>query len=272
MPPAEPTLCQWTHRTYARIMMKTARFQSFGENLWYTEGTVRFYGVPIQSRMAVSKLDADALWVWSPLPMTEEIAQALDELGRVAHVVSPNKIHNLGLDSIHTRYPDAKLWASPGLRERLPTLDYTGVLADRPEAPWAAHVDQHLTAGNAFFSEAVFFHRASRTLIVADLVENISRHTLPSKMGRRLAKLMRIYGRALPSPEFRMYTFDAGAARRKLDEINAWPFERILLAHGDLITENAHQAFQKVIDHLYWEVSNRPRFRRTIYEAITRLQ
>jgi hypothetical protein len=88
----------------------------------------------MQSRMAVSKLHGDALWVWSPLPMTEEIAEALDDLGRVAHIVSPNKIHNQGLDSFHTRYPDAKLWASPGLRERRPTLDYTGVLADRPEA------------------------------------------------------------------------------------------------------------------------------------------
>ena len=252
--------------------METARFRSFGENLWYTEGTVRFYGVLIQSRMAVSKLDGDALWVWSPLPMTEEIAGTLDDLGRVAHIVSPNKIHNQGLDSFHIRYPDAKLWASPGLRERRPELEYAGVLADRPEAAWSEHVDQRLTAGNAFFSEAVFFHRASRTLIVADLVENISRHTVPSRTGRRLAKLMRIYGRALPSPEFRMYTFDAEAARRKLDEINAWPFERILLAHGDLITENAHEVFQKVVDHLYWEVSKRPRFRRNIYEAMTRLQ
>ena len=252
--------------------MANPLFRSFGDSLLYMEGTVRFVGVPIQTRMAVSKLDGDALWVCSPLPMTDEIARALDALGRVAHIVSPNKIHNQGLDSFRARYPHAKLWASPGLPQRRPELEYAGVLADQPEAVWSQHIDQRLTEGNAFFSEAVFFHRASSTLIVADLVENIAANTLPSKTGRALAKMMRIYGRALPSPEFRMYTFDAEAARRKLDEINAWPFQRILLAHGDLITANAHEVFQKVIDHLYVEIKSRSRFRRTIYGAMTRLQ
>ncbi len=238
----------------------------------YMEGTVRFVGVRIQTRMAVSRLDGDALWVCSPLPMTDEIARTLDALGRVAHIVSPNKIHNQGLSSFCARYPHAKLWASPGLPERRPELEYAGVLTDEPEVAWAEHLDQRVTEGNAFFSEVIFFHRASRTLVVADLVENIGPDTLPSKAGRALAKMMRIYGRALPSPEFRMYTFDAEAARQKLDEINTWPFERILLAHGDLITENAHEVFQKVIDHLYVEVKSRSRFRRTLYEAMTRLQ
>lgn len=252
--------------------MASTRFQSFGDDLWYMEGTVRFFGVPIQTRMAVSKLDGDALWVCSPLPMTDEIARTLDALGRVAHIVSPNKIHNQGLNSFRACYPHAKRWASPGLPERRPDLEFAGVLGDQPEAVWSDHIDQRLTEGNAFFSEAVFFHRASRTLIVADLVENITANALPSKTGRALAKMIRIYGRALPSPEFRMYTVDAEAARRKLNAINTWPFERILLAHGDLITENAHGVFQEVVDHLYAEVKGRPRFRRTIYEAMARLQ
>lgn len=115
--------------------MKAPLFRSLGERLSYVEGTVRFYGVPIQTRMAVSKLAEDSLWVWSPLPFTDEIGRALDALG---------------------------------------------------------------------FSEVVFFHRASSTLIVADLVENICASTLPTKTGRVLAKTAHIYGRALPSPEFRM--------------------------------------------------------------------
>jgi hypothetical protein len=252
--------------------MANSLLRSFGKSLWYIEGTVRFFGVPIRTRMAVSRLDGDALWVCSPLPMTDEIGDVLQGLGRVAHIVSPNKIHNQGLDGFHRRYPEAKLWASPGLTERRPELDYAGVLTDEPEAVWSEYIDQRLTEGNSFFSEAVFFHRASRTLIVADLVENISAETFPSTAGRAFAKMMGIYGRALPSPEFRMYTFDAAAARRKLDQISAWPFQRILLAHGELITENAHEVFQKVVDHLCLEVESRPRFRRSIYQALTRLQ
>ena len=126
--------------------------------------------------------------------------------------------------------------------------------------------------GRVFFSEVVFFHRPSRTLIVADLVENISADSLPSKSGRALAKLAHIYGRALPSPEFRMCTTDADAARQRLEEIHAWPFERILLAHGDLITDNAHEVFESVIEHLHAEVSHRPPRRRALYEAFAKRQ
>jgi hypothetical protein len=252
--------------------MADSPLRAFGENLFYVEDTVRFYGVPIQTRMVVTRLDGDALWVCSPLPITDEIAHALDAMGRVAHIVSPNKIHNQGLDSFHTRYPDAKLWASPGLPARRPELEYEAVLGDQPEAAWAEHLDQRITEGNVFFSEVVFFHRASQTLIVADLVENISEDTLPSRAGRTLAKMMRIYGRPLSSPEFRIYTSDPEAARKKLDEINAWPFQRILLAHGDLIAENAHEVFQELIDHLYAEAKNRPRHRRALYEAMAKVQ
>ena len=110
--------------------MADSPLRAFGEDLFYVEDTVRFYGVPIQTRMVVARLDGDALWVCSPLPITDEIAHALDAMGRVAHIVSPNKIHNQGLDSFHTRYPDAKLWASPGLPARRPELEYEAVLGD----------------------------------------------------------------------------------------------------------------------------------------------
>jgi hypothetical protein len=240
--------------------------------LFYAEGDVSFYGVQIQTRMSVAQLEGDALWVCSPLPITDEIANALDSLGRVAHVLSPNKIHNQGLDGFHARYPEAKVWASPGLPERRPEFGYAGVLGDAPEAAWAEQLDQRVTEGNVFFSEVVFFHRASRTLIVADLVENITASTFPNRTGRAMAKMMRIYERALASPEFRMFTTDAEAARQKLEEINRWPFDRIVLAHGDLITENAHGVFEEVIEHLYAEVTNRPAHRRALYEAFAKRQ
>ena len=65
-------------------------------------------------------------------------------------------------------YPAAELWASPGLPERRRDLRFAGVLGDRPEPAWAPDLDQLTTDGNVFFSEVVFFHAASGTLIVAD--------------------------------------------------------------------------------------------------------
>ena len=252
--------------------MSGAALKPFGEGLFYAEGDVPFFGVPIQTRMFVVRLRADKLWVCSPLPLNDEIARELDELGRVAEIVSPNKLHNLGLASFHRRYPEGRIWASPGLAERCPDLHYAGALGNQPHDAWAAELDQRVTAGNVFFSEAVFFHRRSRTLLVADLVENITDATMPTRTGRALTRLMRIHGRPLPSPEFRIYTNDPDAARKRLAEINEWPFERILPAHGVPITEDAHAVFAEIIDALCSEVSRRPLSRRRFYSKLAKWQ
>ncbi|MFT4571528.1 MAG: hypothetical protein ACI8TX_002707 [Hyphomicrobiaceae bacterium] len=249
-----------------------ARLQPFGKNLFIAAGDVNFYGVPIQTRMVVARLNSGSLWVWSPLLIDDELASGIDQLGPVAHIVAPNKIHNQGLDGFAARYPEAELWAPPGLPDRRPELAFAGVLDDTPHPDWANDFDQRVTDGNVFFSEAIFFHRSSRTLIVADLIENITTETLPTRSGRAIAKAMRLYGRLLPSPEFRLYTTDATATRAKLDQISAWPFQRILLAHGDLITENAHAVFETVAQHLCNEVSARSGLRSRLYQAFAKYQ
>ncbi len=242
------------------------------DDLYAVEGEVRFYGARLQTRMVVARLEGDRLWVYSPLPIEPALADELDALGEVAWVLSPNKIHNQGLASCHARYPRAQLWASPGLPERRPDLVFAGVLGDASEPAWAGAIDQRLTAGNCFFSEVVCHHRASRTLIVADLVETIGAETLSGGVARGLSKLAGLFDRALPSPEFRAYTIDADAARARLEEIDAWPFERIVMSHGAIVERDAHAVLRGVIDHLTQEVRARAAWRRRLYSVVSRVQ
>lgn len=244
----------------------------FGEGLWYAEGEIRFFGVRLMTRMTVVALPGNGLALISPLPPRAPVIAALAGLGEVRHLIAPNKIHNQGLPGMHEAFHKARIWAAPGLPERVPDLPYAGVLEDGPHPDWAPVMDQRLTRGNAFFSEAVFFHRASKTLIVTDLVENISDATVKGGLGKVAAKAGHIFGRALPSPEFRMYTTDAEAAAAGLDAIAAWPFERILMAHGDLITENAREVFSAVRDFLLDEVRHRPAYRAALYRYLAARQ
>ncbi len=236
------------------------------EGLYYAEDDVTFYGCAIQTRMFVVMLPDASLLVISPLLLTKQLKNELDTLGPVRHVASPNKIHNQGLDSFAQAYPDAQIWASPGLVERRPEQIYAGTLDDEPHEDWAPVLDQLVTKGNIFFSEVVFFHPSSKSLIVADLVENISSETVKSKFVQFLTKAARVFGKPMPSPEFRMYTTDTGAARRRLDAINAWDFNRILMAHGTIITEQAHDVLSNVRDFLTTEVTGRSQRRAAIYK------
>lgn len=238
--------------------------KKIGTGLRYGEDDVQFYGVGIQTRMSVVTLPDGGLLVISPLILTTQIKAELDALGTVRHVASPNKIHNQGLASFAGAYPDAQLWASPGLAERCPDIRFAGTLDDHPHPDWAPVLDQLVTRGNFFFSEVVFYHGESKTLIVADLVENISDDTVKSRLGQQLAKTFHVFGRPLPSPEFRMYTSDAKAAADRLDEIGMWDFERILMAHGTVITDDAHDILRDVRDFLVAEVTSRSGHRTAI--------
>ena len=144
----------------------------FGQNLYVADGpTVSFFGIPYPTRMAVARLSSGQVWVWSPISLTKELAAAVDALGPVGHIVSPNKLHHLFLPEWQERWPDARLYAPPGLARKRKQLHFDAELGDRPEGAWLNDIDQAMFRGSFALVEVVFFHRASRTAILGDLIQ-----------------------------------------------------------------------------------------------------
>jgi hypothetical protein len=245
--------------------------REFAPGVHLLESTVRFYGVRVQTRMTVIQLSGSRLFVHSPVGLDAPTRGTLDDLGEVAFVVSPNKIHHLSIPEYVDAYPEAKVFASPGLPERRPDLAFDGVLGDRPDPAWASELDQAEIRGNIFFSEIVFLHRASRTLLVADLVENFDRGTA-STLGRTLARLFGVGAEPVASPEHRLYTSDVGAAAESLERLQSWDFERIVLSHGSLIESNGRAVMKEVGEHLLRRARGRSTPARRILAALARLQ
>ena len=64
-----------------------------GEELWTVEGPiVSFYSFPYPTRMAVARLANRQLWLWSPIALTSELAEELEKLGEVRHLVAHGPI------------------------------------------------------------------------------------------------------------------------------------------------------------------------------------
>ena len=221
----------------------------FAEDLFYEESHVKFYGVPLLTRMAVVRLSGDRLFVYSPVYLSDEVRRAVNGLGTVAYIVEPNKIHNLAMAEWMEAYPHARTYAPPGLPERRPDLHFDELLTPQPAAAWADELAHVLTAGNVFFSEALFFHRKSGTVMVADFVENADKHTAPT-YALILSRPFGVLRRPTASPEFKMFTHDADALAASLAPARAWPIQRIFLCHGKLITEDAQATFNQVADEL----------------------
>jgi hypothetical protein len=111
-----------------------------------------------------------------------------------------------------------------------------------PEPALAGVVDE-LCVDGFRLEESVLFHRATRTLIVADLVHNIGR---PQHRWTTLyTRAMGFYDRIALSRMLRWTAFsDRGAARKSLDALLAWPFERLIVGHGAPLTAGARQAVE----------------------------
>jgi hypothetical protein len=245
--------------------------REFAPGVHLVESTVRFYGVRLQTRMTVATLSGSRLFVHSPVALDASTRRDLDRLGDVAFIVSPNKIHHLSIGDYVDAYPKARVFASPGLPERRPDLTFDGVLGDRPDPAWAAELDQAEMRGNVFFSEIVFLHRASGTLLVADLVENFDRHTA-SPLGRTLARIFGVGSEPVASPEHRLYTSDADAAAESLERILSWDFERIILSHGTLIESGGRAVMEAVGEHLLAQVRKRSGASKKLLALMARFQ
>ena len=98
---------------------------------------------------------------------------------------------------------------------------------------------QLIVEGSPIHREAVFFHRASRTLILADLIENFE----PGKLAWWMWPLVRLGGIADPDgamPRDMRATFRRGRAqlRQAVEIMIGWAPDRVILAHGRWYREN----------------------------------
>jgi len=213
---------------------------AFGPSLYVADGpVVSFFGFPYPTRMAVAQLSDGSAWVWSPVVLTEELARAVEDIGPVCHIVSPNKLHHLFLKDWAKRWPDARLYAPPGLARKRPELRFHAELGDEPDAAWATDIDQAIFHGSIAMEEVVFFHRASRTVIIGDLVQRFPEAKVSGWRGM-LMRLDGLVGEHGSTPrEWRASFLRRGLARAARSRVLGWKAERLLIAHGDCSRNDA---------------------------------
>ncbi|MFN3523731.1 MAG: DUF4336 domain-containing protein [Phenylobacterium sp.] len=207
--------------------------QPFADEIWIAAGpTADVAGFTYPTRMAVIRLSGGRLFIWSPVALSEDLRAAVEALGEVAFLIAPNSLHHLFLPEWKAAYPQARLFAAPGLADRRRDIAFDAELGDKPAAEWAAEIDQAVFAGNRITEEVVFFHRASRTAIFTDLIQ----HFPPGWFTGWRALVAKLDLMSAPRPEvprkFRVATSDRRAARAALQRILAWPTDRVLMAHA----------------------------------------
>jgi hypothetical protein len=206
--------------------------QQLHTDIWVADSPLRFLGLEIGARMTVVRLPGSKLLLHSPVAPTAELVREVEALGPVAYLVAPNRFHHLSVGEWLRACPEALVYVAPGLDKKRPDLKIAGVLTDEPEPGWAGTVDQVLVGGFPLANEVVFFHRPSNTLVATDLAFNVGSSSAP--LTRLAFRLSRAYGVLSPTLLERLFVRDRPAFRRSLERILEWPFERIVVAHGQV--------------------------------------
>jgi len=227
-----------------------------GPELWIADGpTVLFLGLfPYPTRMAVARLRDGNLWIWSPLRIDERgdaLTATVDALGPVRHLVAPNKLHHLFLDAWKSRYPEAQLYAAPGLARKRRDLSFVAELSDVPPAAWAGELDQIVVRGSFFMEEVVFFHRAARTALVCDLIQRFARGSLRGWRAQLMAWDGLVGPEGSTPREWRASFWRRAVARAAVRRILGWNPDRLVIAHGELPTEDGRTALERGLRWLF---------------------
>lgn len=214
------------------------QLKPFGPEIWIIDGpTIRFYGMPFPTRMTVVRLADGGLWLHSPIALDADLRALIEGLGPVRHLIAPNWIHYASVHQWQQVWPEAVTWAAPGVAERAQKHDVPiridVALTNGATPGWAGEIPFRHVTGSAVHSEVVFFHAASRVLILTDLIENFAPEHLPWWM----SALTRLVG--ITAPDGRMPPDIAATFRKARPEVRGhidWMLsqapEKVIMSHG----------------------------------------
>ncbi len=209
-----------------------------GDNIWIVDGPhIAFYGLPFSTRMTIIRLANGELFIHSPIALTDDLKAEVSALGKVRHLVSPNWIHYAYIADWQKAFADTVAWASPNVRMRAVKhkvdIAFDRDLGEVAEPDWTEEIDQLIVFGSKVHVEVVFFHKASKTLILTDLIENFEKPKLPWWLRFAIGLAGNVDPDGKAPIDMRM-SFLGGKSKLRVavQQMIDWAPERVILAHG----------------------------------------
>ncbi|MEG3849516.1 DUF4336 domain-containing protein [Microcoleus sp. herbarium19] len=219
-------------------------------DIWVAEQPFRYFGLSVGTRMTVIRLANRELAVISPIALNDTIASQLNELGTVKHIIAPNLYHYLFATNFKTFYPNGTFWAVPGLEVKKPDLAIDKIIKSDEntlsDGLQYVFFEGFRTIGLSGFdslNECVFFHSASRTLILTDTAFHFD-DSFPA-LTQFATRVLGGYKSLSPSLLERIATLEKEKVKESVEKILGWDFERVIMAHGSIIEQNGKEKFKQ---------------------------
>jgi hypothetical protein len=228
------------------------------DDVWIVDGPVIRFGmpwpkIPFPTRMTVIRL-GEHLFLHSPTPIQPGLKMEMEQAGRPSWIVGPNRLHYRWVPDWHETFPSAAVYLAPRAERRAgQRITFPHQTLERPQGhPWDESIATLLVTGS-FMTEAVFFHRPSRTLVLADLIENFELHKTESLWHRWLIKAGGVAAPNGQMPRDMRLTFATHKdhLRAAVETMIGWHPARVIFAHGQWFendgTSRLRQAFRWIL-------------------------
>jgi len=237
----------------------TTSIRQVNPQIWtFTQPFSRNGLIKIGLRGTVIKLRTNDLFVINPVSADQDgeaIKRKLDELGTVKWIACPDLKHHLFAKQYKDWYPNAQVIGMEGLPEKKKDLHFDIVYGQNFNTQkWGFEDEIDSVYFSGFVNKDVaFFHRPTKTLIVADLLWNLPANEAFSKTDTSpKSGLLSKFASDRMNPWsswHRGFLKFAGLGhqsemRRDAQKVLDWDFERILMCHGDPIETNAKDAWR----------------------------
>ena len=224
------------------------KLSEIDENLLTVTGTIAMPLMELPRRMTVVRLNDSRLVIYSAISLDEAEMRALEDYGQPAWLIVPNDHHRLDAAAWKQRYPQIRVVAPEGSREKVAEAVPVDSTAPRFGDPNVRFV---IVPGTRSHEAALVVEtRTGTTLVLNDIVANIRN---ARGFGGWLLELMGFAGDEphVPKPVALMMIDDKAALRTQLLEWAAIDsLNRILVSHGEPIEANPQQALRELAQSL----------------------
>ena len=186
------------------------------------------WGLIFQRNVTLLRLPDRRLIIHSTAPFTSEDVAAIRRFGEPAWLLDATRMHDTFAREARLALP-AIPYLAPAALKGIPTIPLLP-----PPFDWKGEIEVLKIDGLRKIDEHAFFHRASGTLVLADLLFHFPPQTRgwPRFFVRHVMRLPRLIG---ISAFFRLMIRDREAFGRSMARMLGWHFDRVIVAHREVI-------------------------------------
>lgn len=213
--------------------MSSGHLNLVAENIWELTYPLSLVGAQLGRRVTILRLKSGKLLIHSTGPFTPADIRAIKALGTPGWIVDVTLNHDTFADLGRAAFPEIPY----GVPDDFIHVDGERFSLIAPPSEWRDEIGVIEMAGMPRVREYAFHHRPSRTLIVADLVFNFEQCSTWTRQFFRWAGGIKEYPGM--SRLFAAMIADKPAFTRSLEQVFQCDFDRLIVAHGQIIQTDA---------------------------------